>query len=163
MGGRVKLANDVTYKRCVYFLSEIGKGKERDRSLCGIDRMNWTMERLKKMEEREYTTLTRMLFGFETPTPVAQDEAKLEFFDQTLNDSQRDAVRFALASREVAIIHGPPGVGRHDPTTVSPKLMGLRRAKPTPSSNLSCNWSNANCVSWYAAHLTSQLTTSLSV
>ncbi|CAD6574031.1 MAG: hypothetical protein ASARMPREDX12_006360 [Alectoria sarmentosa] len=89
MGGRVKLANDVTYKR-----------------------MNWTMERLKKMEEREYTTLTRMLFGFETPTPVAQDEAKLEFFDQTLNDSQRDAVRFALASREVAIIHGPPGTGK---------------------------------------------------
>lgn len=32
MGGRVKLANDITYKRCVYFVSEIGKGKERGRS-----------------------------------------------------------------------------------------------------------------------------------
>lgn len=89
MGGRVKLANDVTYKR-----------------------MNWTMERLKKMEEREYTTLTRVLFGLDSPTPVSNDEEELEFLDQTLNDSQRDAVRFALASKEVALIHGPPGTGK---------------------------------------------------
>lgn len=76
--------------------------------------MNWTMERLGKMEEREYTTLTRVLFGLDTPTPVSRDEAEVGFLDQTLNDSQRDAVRFALASREVALIHGPPGVGlRH--------------------------------------------------
>lgn len=73
--------------------------------------MNWTMERLEKMEESEYTTLTRVLFGLDTPTPVSQDEAEVEFLDQTLNDGQRDAVGFALASREVALIHGPPGVG----------------------------------------------------
>lgn len=73
--------------------------------------MNWTMERLKKMQESEYTALTRVLFGLDTPTPVSLDEKKVEFFDQSLNDSQRDAVRFALASREVALIHGPPGVG----------------------------------------------------
>lgn len=73
--------------------------------------MNWTMERLKKMQESEYTTLTRVLFGLETPTPASSEEEKVEFIDQSLNDSQRDAVRFALASREVALIHGPPGVG----------------------------------------------------
>ena len=77
------------------------------------DRMNWTMERLQKTTENEYTTLTRVLFGLGTPTPVSQEEAKVEFLDQTLNDSQRDAVRFALASREVALIHGPPGVSLH--------------------------------------------------
>ncbi|KAF6221260.1 hypothetical protein HO133_002115 [Letharia lupina] len=70
------------------------------------------MERLKKMEAGEYTTLTRVLFGLDAPTPVSQDEAEVEFLDQTLNDSQRDAVRFALASREVALIHGPPGTGK---------------------------------------------------
>lgn len=74
--------------------------------------MNWTMERLEKMEESEYTTLTRVLFGLDTPTPVSQDEAEVEFLDQTLNDGQRDAVGFALASREVALIHGPPGTGK---------------------------------------------------
>lgn len=78
-----------------------------------MHRMNWTMERLRKMEESEYTSLTRVLFGLDTPTPASQGEAEIEFFDQMLNDSQRDAVRFALASREVALIHGPPGVGGH--------------------------------------------------
>lgn len=72
--------------------------------------MKQTMERLNKMEERDYTTLARVLFGLDSPTPVAQDPGEVKFFDETLNDSQRDAIRFALASREVALIHGPPGV-----------------------------------------------------
>lgn len=72
--------------------------------------MNQTMQRLKKMEEKDYTTLARVLFGLDSPTPMAQDSGEVKFFDETLNDSQRDAIRFALASREVALIHGPPGV-----------------------------------------------------
>ena len=76
------------------------------------------MERLKKMDQSEYTTLTRVLFGLDTPTPESQDGSKVEFNDQTLNDSQKDAVEFALASREVALIHGPPGVSRRPPVTV---------------------------------------------
>ena len=76
------------------------------------------MERLKKMDQSEYTTLTRVLFGLDTPTPESQDGSKVEVIDQTLNDSQRDAVKFALASREVALIHGPPGVSRRSPVTV---------------------------------------------
>ncbi|KAL8990249.1 MAG: hypothetical protein Q9177_001057 [Variospora cf. flavescens] len=92
----VKLANDITYKR-----------------------MNWTMEKLKKMEEGEYPTLMRVLFGLDSPTPIAQDLdvpseqlRALDFIDPTLNESQRDAVKFALASREIALIHGPPGTGK---------------------------------------------------
>lgn len=81
--------------------------------------MNQTMERLKKLEEKDYTTLTRVLFGLDTPTsmapnPLNADEG-ITFFDPTLNDSQKDAVRFALASREIALIHGPPGVCMHLP------------------------------------------------
>lgn len=75
------------------------------------------MERLKKMEDREYTTLIRVLFGLDSPTPLPADlenvetgAGKVEFIDPTLNESQKDAIRFALASREVALIHGPPGV-----------------------------------------------------
>ena len=72
------------------------------------------MERLKKMEEREYSILTRILFGLGSPTPISETSADwptdLSFFDSTLNDSQRDAIRFALASRDIALIHGPPGV-----------------------------------------------------
>ncbi|KAK0515857.1 hypothetical protein JMJ35_001891 [Cladonia borealis] len=92
LGGRVwvvKLANDVTYKR-----------------------MNQIMERMQKMEEKDYTTLTRILFGLESPTPVAEGDEEVKFIDETLNESQRNAVRFALASREVALVHGPPGTGK---------------------------------------------------
>lgn len=81
--------------------------------------MNQTMEKIKKLDESQYTTLTRVLFGLDSPSPVASDSKELEdqighleFYDPTLNDSQKDAIRFALASREFALIHGPPGVGQ---------------------------------------------------
>ncbi|KAL8789272.1 MAG: hypothetical protein Q9195_006918 [Heterodermia aff. obscurata] len=92
----VKIANDVTYRR-----------------------MNQTMESLKELDESRYTTLIRVLFGLDSPSPVSLDPSEmadqvgqLEFCDPTLNDSQKDAIRFALASREVALIHGPPGTGK---------------------------------------------------
>ena len=78
--------------------------------------MNQTLERLKRMEEKEYTALTRVLFGLDSPTPLPSDLegdtgiGKVDFIDPTLNDSQKDAIRFALASKEIALIHGPPGV-----------------------------------------------------
>jgi DNA polymerase alpha-associated DNA helicase A len=78
--------------------------------------MNQTMEKLQKMSEAEYSSFIRVLFGLSSPSPVPQDLSKdpevgnLEWIDPTLNDSQKDAIRFALASREIALIHGPPGV-----------------------------------------------------
>lgn len=73
------------------------------------------MNRLLKMKLDEYSSFVRVLFGLTTPSPVSGDLSqgeggKLEWIDPSLNDSQKDAVRFALASREVALIHGPPGV-----------------------------------------------------
>jgi DNA polymerase alpha-associated DNA helicase A len=37
---------------------------------------------------------------------------KVEWNDPSLNESQQDAIRFALSSREIALIHGPPGTGK---------------------------------------------------
>ncbi|KAI0022246.1 P-loop containing nucleoside triphosphate hydrolase protein [Xylariomycetidae sp. FL0641] len=91
----VKLADDVTYRR-----------------------MNQTMEKLQKMSESEYSIFMRVLFGLTSPSPVPQDLSadpeygKIEWIDPTLNESQKDAIRFAMASREVALIHGPPGTGK---------------------------------------------------
>ncbi|KAK7432690.1 hypothetical protein QQZ08_000549 [Neonectria magnoliae] len=91
----VKLADEVTHRR-----------------------MSWTMEKLQKMPEAEYSSFIRVLFGLSSPSPVSQDLAadpdvgNLEWVDPSLNDSQKDAIRFALASREVALIHGPPGTGK---------------------------------------------------
>ncbi|THW21111.1 DNA helicase [Aureobasidium pullulans] len=87
----VKLANDVTYKR-----------------------MNQTMNKLQKIPESEHSTLMRVLFGQSSAVTVQpRDMAKdLEWMDPSLNDSQKEAIKFALASSEVALIHGPPGTGK---------------------------------------------------
>ncbi|KAB2578422.1 putative dna helicase protein [Lasiodiplodia theobromae] len=90
----VKLANDVTYKR-----------------------MTQTMTRLQKFTDSEYTPFIRALFGLSSLSPLPKDFSevgldKLQWIDPTLNESQKDAIRFAMASREVALIHGPPGTGK---------------------------------------------------
>jgi DNA polymerase alpha-associated DNA helicase A len=92
----VKLANDITYKR-----------------------MNQTMTRLQKLNDTQNTPFMHVLFGHASPTPLPSDLNdpsnplyKLEWNDATLNDSQKEAIKFALASREVALIHGPPGTGK---------------------------------------------------
>lgn len=72
------------------------------------------MTRLSKLSPAETSSLTQVLFGQSSPSPMAEDELKAEvqWRDPTLNDSQKDAIRFALASRDVALIHGPPGTGK---------------------------------------------------
>lgn len=78
------------------------------------------MARLQKMQPSEHSSLTQVLFGQSSPTPISEaelsDEANVQWYDETLNDSQKDAIRFALASRDVALIHGPPGTGKTQST-----------------------------------------------
>ncbi|KAI9166943.1 DNA polymerase alpha-associated DNA helicase A [Paramyrothecium foliicola] len=91
----VKLADEVTHRR-----------------------MKQTMEKLQGMSEQEYSGFIRVLFGLSVPSPLPSDlhadpdVGKIEWFNPDLNDSQKDAIRFALASREIALIHGPPGTGK---------------------------------------------------
>ncbi|KAK8162341.1 AAA domain-containing protein [Phyllosticta citrichinensis] len=87
--GRVKLANDVTYKR-----------------------MSQTMTRLQKFTESEYSPFIRALFGLSSLSPFPSDLPSPNWIDATLNDSQKDAIRFALGARELGLIHGPPGTGK---------------------------------------------------
>lgn len=94
--------------------------------------MNQTMERMHKMEGKGYTTLTRILFGLESPTPVAEGDEEVKFIDETLNESQKDAVRFALASREVALVHGPPGVSVLRSNHEAKGLRGFRLGRLIP-------------------------------
>ncbi|KAI9369873.1 P-loop containing nucleoside triphosphate hydrolase protein [Aspergillus egyptiacus] len=86
----IKLANDVTYRR-----------------------MNQTMEKMGKMMESNYTHFMRVAFGHTSPLqPDYEASEEVEFVDPTLNDSQKESIRFALASRDIALIHGPPGTGK---------------------------------------------------
>lgn len=71
------------------------------------------MEKLAKMTENEHTHFMRVAFGHTTPLQPDYDATgPIEFIDPTLNDSQKDAIRFALASKDIALIHGPPGTGK---------------------------------------------------
>lgn len=85
-----------------------GCGEDAD----GCFRMNGTMGKLGKMQETEYSNFVRVLFGLSSPSPVPNNLAGegIKWVDPSLNDSQKHAIKFALASREMALIHGPPGV-----------------------------------------------------
>ena len=85
----VKMANEVTHKRMVR-----------------------AVEMLKGYGERgDATSLMRVLFGMSEPGAV-QDVGDVGWLDEGLNDSQREAVKFALGSEDIALIHGPPGTGK---------------------------------------------------
>ncbi|KAI7252565.1 DNA helicase [Hortaea werneckii] len=72
------------------------------------------MTKLQKMQPSEHSQLTQVLVGQTSPTPLAEEELKqeIQWNDPSLNDSQKEAIRFTLASREVSLIHGPPGTGK---------------------------------------------------
>jgi DNA polymerase alpha-associated DNA helicase A len=64
------------------------------------------MKMIKTAPER--TRLMEVLLGMAPLSPPKKRE-KIDFFDHTLNDSQKAAVVFALEAPELACIHGPPG------------------------------------------------------
>ena len=87
------------------------------------------MEKMGKMTEADYTHFMRVAFGHTSPLRLDADAAgPVEFVDPSLNDSQKDAIRFALASQDVALIHGPPGTGKTH-TLIELILQLVRRQK----------------------------------
>ncbi|XP_045433467.1 DNA-binding protein SMUBP-2 isoform X2 [Pipistrellus kuhlii] len=84
----LKLANDVTYKR-----------------------LKKALLALKKYHAGPAFSLVEVLFGAAAPSP-AGDTRPPTFYNAALDASQQEAVSFALAQKELAIIHGPPGTGK---------------------------------------------------
>jgi DNA polymerase alpha-associated DNA helicase A len=67
------------------------------------------MERLRDTPPDKLSPLASILLGRSSPTKV-EEVKQIKFIDETLNDSQKDAVQFSLSAPEIALIHGPPGV-----------------------------------------------------
>ena len=82
------------------------------------DRIKNGLEKLKQMEFNEKSlNLINVLFEVFEPTFNESNERKnyiknLTFFNNELNESQKDAVRFVLEVNEIGLIHGPPGTGK---------------------------------------------------
>ncbi|XP_070564709.1 LOW QUALITY PROTEIN: DNA-binding protein SMUBP-2-like [Ptychodera flava] len=89
-----KLANDVTYKRIKKALNDMD-GRHTVRSYHLMD----------------------VLFGIAPPQVTTMNQTQeltqnATFYNQSLDDSQKEAVNFAIKQKEVAVIHGPPGTGK---------------------------------------------------
>ena len=100
-----------------------------------VQRQRTALERARLARGDRLAELRDVLLGQRQPTfAPEQDEPPL---DSGLNDTQRAAVRFALAARDVALIHGPPGTGK---TTAVAEL--IRRAVRRGEKVLACAPSN---------------------
>ncbi|KAJ1561307.1 hypothetical protein HK096_005168, partial [Nowakowskiella sp. JEL0078] len=76
-----------------------------------FDRMRLAMRDLAASDIND--TLMAVLLGSKVPSfDDVADFKGLQYFDEGLNDSQREAVCFSLAARELALVHGPPGTGK---------------------------------------------------
>ena len=72
------------------------------------------MTRLQKMSESDHSPLMRVLFGQSQPATVQPSDVskKMAWIDPSLNESQKEAIKFSMASSDIALIHGPPGTGK---------------------------------------------------
>ena len=82
------------------------------------DRIKNGLEKLQQMDINEKCLpLVNVLFEIFEPTFNESSEKlnyikNLTFFNEELNESQKDAIRFALKVNEIGLIHGPPGTGK---------------------------------------------------
>lgn len=110
----IKLSNDVTHRRIKSALNDLKKYSYSHR-------------------------LIQTLFGETDFTPnKSESEPEISYFNNDLNDSQKNAIRWSLSQKELAIIHGPPGTGK---TTVliefilqCVRAFGLRVLATAPSN-----------------------------
>ncbi|NWI33161.1 SMBP2 protein, partial [Sula dactylatra] len=84
----LKLANDVTYNR-----------------------LKKALNALKQYHSGPASDLINVLFFSSDPSAFSETKP-LKLYNDSLDASQREAVSFSLAQRELAIVHGPPGTGK---------------------------------------------------
>ncbi|KAK6513297.1 hypothetical protein TWF281_004936 [Arthrobotrys megalospora] len=85
----VKIANDAPFKRMIQ-----------------------TIRDLRATKPDGLSSILRVSFGLSEYLPPQKSEHPLEFFDEQLNEIQKEAVSFALEAKDIALIHGPPGTGK---------------------------------------------------
>jgi superfamily I DNA and/or RNA helicase len=73
-------------------------------------RQKQAMDRARSARRDRLAELRAVLLG--EKAPAFGPEIEYQPLDSSLNESQREAVRFALAAKDLAIVHGPPGTGK---------------------------------------------------
>ncbi len=98
-------------------------------------RQRTALERARAASRDRLAELRQVLLG--AAAPAFGPEVPLSPLDSSLNEFQQEAVRFALAAQDVAVIHGPPGTGK---TTTVVEL--IRQAVRRGDKVLACAPSN---------------------
>lgn len=109
-----KVANEVTYRRLKEALIQLSKGVQKGPA----------------------ADLIPVLFGERKPA-VAKKATQFAPFNKNLDHSQKDAITKALLSKDVCLLHGPPGTGKTT-TVVEIILQEVKRG----SKILACAASN---------------------
>ncbi|GMH20133.1 hypothetical protein Nepgr_021974 [Nepenthes gracilis] len=109
-----KVANEVTYRRMKDTLINLSKGVHKGPA----------------------ADLVPVLFG-EKPPAMSKKDASFSAFNSNLDHSQKDAISKALSSKNVFLLHGPPGTGKTT-TVVEIILQEVKRG----SKILACAASN---------------------
>ncbi|KAJ7672544.1 P-loop containing nucleoside triphosphate hydrolase protein [Mycena polygramma] len=123
----LKLANSVTYDRMDKTVDQL------ERITSGISDEKVTVEKHRLIQ----VLLAMTVRSEGSPIPDVQ------FFDEALNASQKEAVKFCLQAPEVACIHGPPGTGKtHTLIEIIRQLTAVSPANPKPLRLLVCGASN---------------------
>lgn len=75
-------------------------------------RIYQALRKLEHLSDGNKSEMLRLLLGESRFSPKSSPKTEIKFFDETLNESQRNAISFAIHSSPVTIIHGPPGTGK---------------------------------------------------
>ncbi|KAI0729482.1 P-loop containing nucleoside triphosphate hydrolase protein [Fomitopsis betulina] len=127
----VKLANSTTYDRMDKAIDQLEKIVLPNSNDSGDGKAT-----------PELTSVVRVLMGI-SEVSGSEKINNITFFDESLNQSQRDAIKFAMESKEVACIHGPPGTGKtHTLIEIIRQLTSVTPANPKPLRLLICGASN---------------------
>jgi len=121
-GSDPKSAEGTLYKVDEYRVTVAlnGLGPDEDlRGACQIDLLgsDATYQRMRKAlitvseTKRSRLSTLREIFLGETQ-PERTRAPKITFFNRDLNEYQQEAVKRALSSQDVALVHGPPGTGK---------------------------------------------------
>ncbi|EIN14507.1 P-loop containing nucleoside triphosphate hydrolase protein [Punctularia strigosozonata HHB-11173 SS5] len=125
----VKLANSITYDRM-------------DKAIDQMERVVLPSHGDKGYPSPPPNRLVQILLGLASPSPLRPID-HLTFFNEGLNSTQREAVKFVLQSPEVACIHGPPGTGKtHTLIEIIRQLTSITAWNPRPQRLLVCGASN---------------------
>lgn len=92
----IKLCNDITHKRIKNALLTIKESKLNERS-------SHLADVLFLQTKPDQTTLNSL--------EMFKEGNEFQFFNNNLDKSQQESVKFTFEQKDLAIIHGPPGTG----------------------------------------------------